>query len=106
MSTSKTVTMEIECVVYKSLKKDETYVFISSATALSDLPDELMKVLGQTEMVMTLKLTPEKKMARGTASEIISSIEKQGFHLQMPENPQINANPLPSINERFLDKNI
>ena len=106
MSTNKIVSTEIECVVYKSLKKDETYVFIPSTTTLSDLPDELMKVLGQTEMVMTLNLTPEKKMARGTTSEIIISIEKQGFHLQMPENPQIKTNPLPSINERFLDKNI
>lgn len=97
---------EIECTVYKSQKKDETYVFISTTTALSDLPEELLKVLGQAELVMTLKLTPEKKMARGTAKDIIKSIEKQGFHLQMPENPQINNNPLPSFNERFLDKDI
>lgn len=97
---------EIECAVYKSQKKDETYVFISTTTALSDLPEELLKVLGQAELVMTLKLTPEKKMARGTAKDIIKSIEKQGFHLQMPENPQINNNPLPSFNERFLDKDI
>jgi len=106
MSSNDISTTEIKCVVYKASKKDETYVFIPSTTALSDLPDELMNVLGQTEKVMTLNLTPEKKMARGTAAEIITSIEKQGFHLQMPENSQINANPLPSINERFLDKNI
>lgn len=97
---------ELECIVYKSLKKDETYVFIPVNTTLSDLPDDLLKVLGQTEKVMTLKLTPEKKMARGTAEEVIKSIEEQGFHLQMPLNPQLDVNPLPSTNERFLDKNI
>lgn len=106
MSTDNTDLTEMECVVYKSLKKDETYVFIATSTPLSDLPDELMKVLGQTEMVMTLNLTPEKKMARGTAAEIMQSINEQGFHLQMPENPQLNENPLAYINERFLDKNI
>jgi len=106
MSANKTNMSEMECVVYKSLKKDETYVFIPATKPLSDLPDELMKVLGNTEMVMTLNLTPEKKMARGTAAEVMESINKQGFHLQMPENPQINANPLPTINERFLDKNL
>lgn len=104
MSTSKPA--EIECTVYKSQKKDETYIFIPTTTALSELPEELLKVLGQTEMVMTLKLTAEKKMARGTAKEIMKSIETQGFHLQMPKNPQLNINPLPSINERFLDKDI
>jgi len=97
---------ELDCIVYKSLKKDETYIFIPEATALSDLPDELLKVLGQTEKVMTLKLTAEKKMARGTAEEVMKSIEEQGFHLQMPLNPQLDVNPLPSTNERFLDKNI
>ena len=104
MSTDKTT--EIECAVYKSQKKDETYVFIPTKTPLSDLPEELLKVLGQAEMIMTLLLTPEKKMARGTAEAVIKSIEEQGFHLQMPENPQLNVNPLPSINERFLDKDI
>lgn len=103
MSSNQT---EIECAVYKSQKKDETYVFIPTTTSLTDLPEDLLKVLGQTEMIMNLKLTPEKKMARGTAAAVMKSIEEQGFHLQMPENPQLNVNPLPTINERFLDKNI
>jgi len=97
---------KIKCTVYKSLKKDETYVFIPTETPLSDLPDELKNVLGETEMVMSLTITPEKKMARGTGAEVMESIDKQGFHLQMPVNPQLNKNPLPSINERFLDKDI
>ena len=104
MSTNKTP--EVECAVYKSVKKDETYVFIPTTTPLSELPEELLKVLGQAEKVMTLTLTPEKKMARGKAIDVMNSIEKQGFHLQMPENPQLNVNPLPSFNERLLDKNI
>ena len=97
---------EIECTIYKSQKKDETYVFIPTSTALSDLPDDLLKVLGQAEMVMTLTLTPEKKMARGTAKEVMKSIEEQGFHLQMPIKAELDVNPLPTTNERFLDKNM
>lgn len=97
---------EIECAVYKSQKKDETYVFIPTTTVLSDLPDELLKVLGQAEKVMTLILTPEKKMARGNAEEVMKSIEEQGFHLQMPIKAELDVNPLPTINERFLDKNM
>ena len=95
---------EIECTVYKSLKKDETYVFIPTETPLSDLPDELKKVLGETEKVMSLTLTLEKKMARGTGAEVMKSIDKQGFHLQMPEKPHINA--IPSYGETLEDKNI
>lgn len=103
MSSNKT---EIECAVYKSQKKDETYVFIPTTTPLSDLPEDLLKILGQAELIMTLTLTPEKKMARGSADVIMKNIQDKGFHLQMPENPQLNVNPLPTTNERFLDKNI
>ena len=106
MSTEELTLTEIECVVYKSLKKDETYIFIEKSASISDLPADLTNVLGKTEEVMSLNLTPEKKMARGSAAEIMLSIEKQGFHLQMPENPQLNDNPLAYANERFLDKNI
>jgi len=96
----------LECAVYKSSKKDETYVFIPTDKPLSDLPAELLKVLGQAELVMTINISAEKKMARGNGEEILKSIELQGFHLQMPENPQLNVNPLPTTNERFLDKNL
>ncbi len=94
----------MECAVYKSLKKNETYVFIPTKTPLSELPDDLLKILGQAEMIMTLKLTPEKKMARGTAAAVMKSIEEHGFHLQMPEKTHINA--VPSYNETLADKNI
>ena len=103
MSSNKT---ELECAIYKSQKKDETYIFIPTKTPLSELPDELLKVLGQAEMVMTLLLTPDKKMARGTAKEIMKAIDEQGFYLQMPIKAEIDMNPLPTTNERFLDKNI
>ena len=97
---------EIECAVYKSQRKDETYVFISATTPFSGLPEELLKILGEAEMIMTLTLTPDKKMARGTAKEIIKSIKEKGFYLQMPIKAEIDMNPLPTKNERFLDKNI
>lgn len=95
---------EIECDVYKSLKKDETYVFVEAKSLLSELPDALQKILGPTEMAMTLTLTPERKMARGNAHEIIKSIASQGFYLQMPENPHINATP--AYHEKLSEKNL
>ena len=103
MSSKKT---ELECAVYKSQKKDETYIFIPIATPFSELPEKLLKLLGEAEMLMTLILTPEKKMARGTAKEIMESIKEQGFYLQMPIRAEIDRNPLPTTNERFLDKNL
>lgn len=97
---------ELKCSVYKSLKKDETYVFLDAKDDVSILPKELLDVLGKTEKTMELVLTPEKKMARGNAKMIMQNIVEKGFHLQMPENPQLIENPLARSNERFLDKNM
>ena len=95
----------MDCTVYKSQKKDEMYVFMETSSSLDDLPHELLKMLGQAEKVMSLSLTPDKKLARGTADIVMKSIEEQGFHLQMPED-HTKENPLPTKNERFLDKNL
>ena len=97
---------ELECTVYKSLKKDETYIYLPSTEAITSLPKQLLGVLGQTEKVMELSITPEKKLARYLGKEILDSIKEQGFHLQMPDNPHLNENLLPTKNERFLDKNL
>lgn len=99
------MTNELECTVYKSLAKDDTYIYLPSSEEISSLPRQLLVALGKTEKVMELVLTPEKKLARYSGEEVLQSINEQGFHLQMPEDPQLN-NPLPTINERFLDKNI
>lgn len=96
----------LKCVVYKSLKKDDTYVYLAAKDDLTILPKELLSVLGKTEKIMVLLLTPDKKMARGTAKEIMESIAAKDFYLQMPQNPQLMENPLAKSNERFLDKNM
>lgn len=104
MSTNEKPTAEIECAVYKSIKKDETYVFIPTTMKLSDLPDELLKILGKAEKIMSLKITSKKKMARGTGADIMKSIDKQGFHLQVPAKPHLTA--VPSYGEKLADKDI
>lgn len=97
---------EIKCSIYKSQKKDETYVFIPTKKSLSDLPDKLLKILGQADKIMTLTLTAEKKMARGNVKEIMKSIDEQGFYLQMQIKSELDVNPLATSNERFLDKDL
>ncbi|MFK5913521.1 MAG: YcgL domain-containing protein [Woeseiaceae bacterium] len=103
MSTKK---IGLICEVYKSTKKDQIYLYIEKGKSLDDLPSELNRVLGTPEKVMTLNLTSDKKMSRGTAAPILKSIEEQGFHLQMPIDPQLDKNPLAHINDQFLDKDM
>ncbi|HEY5141109.1 MAG TPA: YcgL domain-containing protein [Methylococcales bacterium] len=45
--------------------------------------------MGKMEFVMTLKLTPELKLAREDAGKVIESLKKQGFFVQLPPQKEI-----------------
>lgn len=79
------------CNIYKSLKKPDTYIFIDAETKVEEvLPATLSPVLGMLELAMELEITPERKLARAPAKEVLENIEKQGFHLQLPpERPEL-----------------
>lgn len=72
------------CFIYKSLKKNELYLYLNKKDDFSALPEELFNSLGKLQFVMELQLTPERKLAREEAKKVISSIENRGFFIQMP----------------------
>ena len=86
--------------IYKSLKKNELYLYLLTKDDFSSIPDELFKSLGRLEFVMELSLSPERKLAREDVSRVMASLEKKGFYLQMP--PLMITQPL-DLAERRLN---
>lgn len=76
--------MKLICEVFRSSRKEEMYLYVDKAQGLKDLPEVLLKQFGEAESVMTLLLTPDKKLARVDAAEVLQKIESEGFFLQMP----------------------
>jgi len=74
----------IDCEIYKSVKKEDTYLYFKKPVDFELIPAALSKSLGKLEFVMALKLSFEKKLAREDVVKVIANIEQQGFHLQMP----------------------
>ena len=74
----------IDCEIYKSNKKEDTYLYFKKPVDFEVLPPELSKSLGKLEFVMGLELNPEKKLAREDVNKVMNNIEQLGFHLQMP----------------------
>ena len=72
------------CDVYKSVKKDDVYLYVSKADGLSRVPELLFEHFGAPQHCLTLVLTPERKLARTSAERAIEAIKEQGFYLQMP----------------------
>ena len=65
------------------------------------VPAPLLEALGEVEKVMDIQLTPERKLARGNAIQIINDLKATGFHLQLP--PNTKPEPIgPLIDEKHM----
>ena len=74
----------MQCFIYKSNKKDELYLYLNKQDDFTCIPEAIFKSIGQPEYVMQLEITPELKLARENASEVLKGIEEHGFFIQMP----------------------
>ena len=72
------------CFVYKSLKKEALYLFIEKKDDFSVVPEALLDSIGRPVFVMELELTPERKLARENAQQIIQQIQEKSFFVQLP----------------------
>jgi uncharacterized protein YcgL (UPF0745 family) len=74
----------MNCTIYRSDKKAETYLYLAENTAFEDLPEDLQKQFGAPAAVMQLKLSEDSKLARVDAKRVLESLVEHGFYLQLP----------------------
>lgn len=74
----------MQCYIYKSMKKDELYLYLQKKDDYSSVPESLLKSFGLMEFVMELELTPERKLARVDANKVLAGLQDKGFFIQMP----------------------
>lgn len=78
--------------IYRSPKKEGTYLYVEKATGLERVPEALLKQFGKPELAMTLALTAERKLARADAAKVMAAVADQGYFLQLPPVPQAGSN--------------
>ena len=89
------------CEIYKSLREEEMYLFVDKKDHLTKVPAALLNHFGKAQLVTTLSLTPERKLARANAASVIESIAEQGYYLQMPPRKQESSdNPMLQMGAR------
>ncbi|MCG3885927.1 YcgL domain-containing protein [Photobacterium leiognathi] len=71
------------CAIYKSLKKDNTYLYINKKDDFSDVPEALMTTFGKPQFVMVLKLDG-RKLALADVEKVKEALSTVGFYLQVP----------------------
>lgn len=72
------------CFVYKSPKKDQTYLFILKRDDFSTIPESLLANFGVPQLVMPLEISPQLPLAGADSARVIEQLESQGFYLQLP----------------------
>jgi len=74
----------MQCEIYKSSKKDQTYLYVKKPIDQDELPEALLNVLGELSFVMDLELTQNTRLAKEDVNEVILQVEEKGFYLQLP----------------------
>jgi uncharacterized protein YcgL (UPF0745 family) len=75
----------MNCTVWRSDRKEMTYLYLGPDQSFEDLPDALKSVFGEPEFVLELELSPDRKLASEDVNQVISNLVEQGYHLQLPQ---------------------
>ena len=74
----------MNCYIYRSSRKVGSYLYITEKNNFSDIPEELLKLLGRVEFAFQLKLNKNKTLANADVKIVLQQLKQQGFFLQMP----------------------
>lgn len=74
----------MQCVVYKSLKQIDYYLYVNRDEDLRRVPDGLKQLLGSLQKVLELELYSGRVLAQAEVAEVLGQIKAQGYYLQMP----------------------
>lgn len=77
----------MQAYVYKSQRKQDTYVYLASRDGFDRLPEPLRTQLGPLRFVLEVALTADRKLAREDAAIVRENLDARGFHIQFP--PQL-----------------
>jgi uncharacterized protein YcgL (UPF0745 family) len=84
----------MQCVVYKSLKQFDYFLFVKKEDEFERVPGGLRQMLGVLEKVMDLELDENRSLAQADVVAVMQQLEQRGYYLQMP--PQSDSVPADS----------
>ena len=77
----------MQAYVYKSQRKQDTYVYLAKRDDFDAIPDSVGATLAPYTFVLEVALTPERRLAQADAALVRANLAERGFHLQLPPKP-------------------
>lgn len=81
----------MRCVVYKSRRKPDTFLYLRADLGAETLPPAVAAMLGELERVLDLDLVPGRTLAREDPEVVRANLAASGFHIQFPPGMVIGA---------------
>ncbi|MBV7404638.1 YcgL domain-containing protein [Enterobacter sp. ENT03] len=76
------------CVIYKSPRREQTYLYVEKKDDFSRVPDALMQGFGKPQLAMLLPLDGRKKLVNADLEKVKEALKTQGYYLQLPPPPE------------------
>ncbi|OAT38884.1 YcgL family protein [Proteus myxofaciens ATCC 19692] len=89
--------MKMICAIYRSIKRDQTYLYIEKKDDFSRIPEELLQSFGEPQFAMSLSLAQRERLANADIEKVKQALNEQGFYLQVPP-------PVESMLNAYLDE--
>jgi len=74
----------MQCYVYRSRRKLQTYLILSDKGNFQVLPESLQKLFGEPEFSFEFDLKAQKKLAQVDPDEVERNLRENGYYLQLP----------------------
>jgi len=74
----------MNCFVYRSNNKPGMYLYLKEKDDFDEVPDSLIKLLGDIDFTFEFDLASDRKLVRAEAKEVLRIMQENGYFLQMP----------------------
>lgn len=72
------------CAVYKSVRKDSTYLYVERRDDFSKVPDALLQTFGTPVLVTLINLARREHLGLADIDKVKQQLQSQGYYLQIP----------------------
>jgi uncharacterized protein YcgL (UPF0745 family) len=72
------------CAVYKSVRKDSTYLYVERRDDFSKVPEALLQTFGTPVLVTLINLARREHLALADIDKVKQQLQGQGYYLQIP----------------------
>ena len=74
----------MNCFVYRSNNKPGLYLYLKEKDNFNEVPESLIRLLGDTKFSFEFDLGKNRKLVRAEAKEVLRIMKENGYFLQMP----------------------